>query len=203
MTIQYYKYDLPTSFEVNTSIAIDTEAMGLNNIRDRLCTVQMCTADGRVIIIHFPEPIFNNSYNLIKILTNHNIKKIFHFARFDVAILQYSFKISMQNLFCTKIASKLVRTYTDSHGLKELCNELLNVKISKNARSSDWGADVLSEEQLKYGADDVIYLHRLKNILETKLLREQRFEIAEECFKFIPTRAWLDVMGWDDNVINY
>lgn len=201
--IYSHKYDLPDDIKLDsTSIAIDTETMGLNNIRDRLCTIQIYDGKSDGHVVHFPTPEFECK-NLRKILTNNNLLKIFHFARFDVAILQHSLEINLENIFCTKIASKLVRTYTENHGLKTLCDELLSIKISKTERSSDWGAAELSQEQINYAANDVLHLHKLKTILERRLEREGRKEIAEECFKFIPTRAKLDVLGWSDELLSY
>lgn len=203
MTIYSYKYDLPDSLEMNMkAIAIDTEAMGLHNIRDRLCTVQMCDGSNDAHIIHFPKPNFECK-NLRKILMNDSTEKIFHFARFDVAILQYSLNIDIQNIFCTKIASRLVRTYTDSHGLKTLCDELLNIRLSKHERTSDWGAEHLTQDQLNYAANDVLHLHELMKILKQRLEREKRIELARACFNFIPTRAKLDILGWGEEILNY
>lgn len=203
MTIYSHKYDLPDEINLdNKSIAIDTEAMGLNNIRDRLCTIQICDGSNDAHVIHFPKPNFE-CQNLRKILQNREILKIFHFARFDVAIIQHSLNIDMENIFCTKIASRLVRTYTDAHGLKSLCDELLNIKISKNERTSDWGAAELSTEQLNYAANDVLHLHKLMQILKSKLEREDRSHLADACFRFIPTRAKLDVLGWGEEILSY
>jgi len=203
MTIFSHKYDLPDDINLNNkAIAIDTEAMGLNNIRDRLCTIQICDGGNDAHVIHFPKPNFECK-NLRELLQNKEALKIFHFARFDVAIIQYSLNIDIENIFCTKIASRLVRTYTDNHGLKTLCDELLNIKISKNERSSDWGAAELSPEQLNYAANDVLHLHKLMQILKGKLEREGRYNLAEASFKFIPTRAKLDVLGWGEEVLSY
>jgi ribonuclease D len=200
--IHYYKYDLPDNLEIGQKIAIDTEAMGLNNIRDRLCTIQLCDGTKNVHIVHFPTPNFECK-NLRNLLLQKDLLKIFHFARFDVAIIQHSLGIDLENIFCTKIASKLVRTYTENHGLKILCDELLGVRLSKQERSSDWGAGELSQEQMNYAANDVIHLHKLMEILKARLKREKRLEIAEECFKFIPTRAKLDVLGWGEEIIQH
>lgn len=203
MTIFYHKYDLPDGIKLsNESISIDTEAMGLNNIRDRLCTIQICDGGNDAHIIHFPKPHFDCK-NLKQILSNRNTLKIFHFARFDVAIIQHYLNIDLENIFCTKIASRLVRTYTDSHGLRALCDELLNIKISKNERTSDWGAPELSQEQLNYAANDVLHLNKLMRILKEKLEREKRSALAEACFKFIPARGKLDVLGWGEEVLSY
>lgn len=203
MTIFYHKYDLPDGIKLsNDAISIDTEAMGLNNIRDRLCTIQVCDGSNDAHVIHFPKPNFE-CINLKQLLSNKDILKIFHFARFDVAIMQHYLNIDLVNIFCTKIASRLVRTYTDAHGLRALCDELLNVKISKNERTSDWGAPELSPEQLNYAANDVLHLHKLMRILKDKLERENRSELADDCFKFIPSRGKLDVLGWGEEVLSY
>ena len=200
MNIFYHYNDIAGDVHFPHSIAIDTEAMGLNNHRDRLCVVQISSGDGSAHLVHFPEGKFTCP-NLLKILSNDLIQKIFHYARFDVAILQYSLSIDIKNIYCTKIASRLVRTYTDLHGLKDLCLDLLGVKISKQQRSSDWGADKLTREQLEYAATDVLHLHKIKAILDEMLVRERRMEIATNCFNFIPTRAMLDVLGWGDDIL--
>ena len=203
MAIYSHKYDLPEEVILaNEAIAIDTEAMGLNNIRDRLCTIQICDGGNDAHVIHFPKPNFDCP-NLRKILNNKEVLKIFHFARFDVAIIQHSLNIDLNNIFCTKIASKFVRTYTDNHGLKALCDELLNTKLSKNERTSDWGAPILSQEQINYAANDVLHLHKIMRILTERLKRENRLFLAEEVFKFISTLAKLDVMGWNETILNY
>lgn len=202
MTINLHQYDLPEKVQLGNEIAIDTEAMGLNNFRDRLCTIQLSDGEGEVHIVHFPTPNFECK-NLRKFLVRKDILKIFHFARFDVAIMQHYLSIDIENIFCTKIASKLVRTYTDSHGLKALCDELLNAKLSKQERSSDWGAANLTPEQINYAANDVLHLHKLMNILKDRLKREKRLELAENCFKFITTRAKLDVLGWGEEILSY
>jgi ribonuclease D len=170
--------------------------MGLNITRDKLCTVQFCDELGASYIVQFTEEY--NAPNLSKILSNTETTKIFHFARFDIAIIKYYLKTDITNIFCTKIASRLVRTYSDSHGLKELCRELLGIQISKQQQSSDWGALTLSSDQQDYAISDVIHLHKLKEILTNMLTRENRFDIANRLFKFLPTRAELDIMGWND-----
>ncbi len=200
MTINYYVNDIPNNLKLPDQIAIDTEAMGLNNHRDRLCLVQISGGDGSAHLIHF----LNKNYsapNLKKVLSDKSKLKIFHFARFDVGILQHYLDISMQNIYCTKIASRLVRTYTDYHSLKDLCLELLGVKISKQQQSSDWGAQKLSQEQLEYAANDVLHLHKLKEQLDNLLKRENRLEIAQKCFDFIPTRSLMDVLGWPEEFL--
>lgn len=203
MAIYSHQYDLPEGVILATeAIAIDTEAMGLNNIRDRLCTIQICDGSNDAHVIHFPKPNFECK-NIRNILTNRETLKIFHFARFDVAIIQHSLNIDLENIFCTKIASKLVRTYTDSHGLKSLCDELLNIRISKNERTSDWGAPILSQEQINYAANDVLHLHKIMKILRERLIRENRLSLAQDCFKFISTLAKLEIMGWNEEILNY
>lgn len=192
-----HKGDLPANVLENLKgdIAVDTEAMGLNNMRDRLCVVQLSDGRGDAHLVHFSR----NEYhcpNLKKLLTDTNYTKIFHFARFDVAIIQHYLGVTVEPVFCTKIASKLTRTYTDSHGLKDICRELLDIQVSKQQQSSDWGADTLSEEQVDYAASDVLYLHQLRDKFEERLKREGRYDIALECFKFIKFRAELDLIGW-------
>jgi ribonuclease D len=190
-----FKNDLPDSFTLEGDIAIDTEAMGLNFYRDRLCTIQICDSIGVRSIIQFEIGQYN-APNLKKILEDADRVKIFHFARFDVGIIKYYLQIDIQNVFCTKVASKLVRTYTDMHGLKELCRELLGVHISKLQQSSDWGSAAISKEQIEYAISDVIYLHKLRDILTSMLIRENRLDIAHKLFKFLPTRCDLDILGW-------
>jgi ribonuclease D len=198
MSIFYYRYDLPDSLSLSGDLAIDTEAMGLNNHRDRLCVVQISNGDGNAHIVHFPTPNYE-APNLKKLLSNQSTQKIFHFARFDVAIISHYLDIELSNIFCTKISSYLCRTYTDQHGLKELCNAILGIKLNKEQRSTDWGtAEDLKDEQLAYAANDVLYLHQLKEHFITVLERENRLEIAQKCFDFLPTRAKLDLAGWNE-----
>lgn len=178
-------------------IAVDTEAMGLHHSRDRLCLVQLSDGKGDAHLVQFTKGEYH-APRLKNILENPEITKIFHFARFDVGILKYFSKISVAPVYCTKIASRLVRTYTDLHGLKELCRELLGVQISKQQQSSDWGAETLSKEQLDYAASDVLYLHALREALNTMLIREGRMDLAEQCFSFLPTRVDLDIAGWPE-----
>lgn len=216
----YYVNDIPDDLKIGNNIAIDTEAMGLNNNRDRLCLVQFSFEEGEAHLVHFTKPKsekstnpniqsyceksdYSMAKNLRKILVDPKILKIFHFARFDVAILQHYLNIKIENIFCTKIASRLVRTYTENHGLKDLCEELLNIKISKQQQSSDWGREILTKEQMEYASKDVIYLHQLMIKLNHMLEREGRSDIAKKCFEFIPTRASLDVGGWSDSILNY
>jgi len=180
--------------------AVDTEAMGLKPGRDRLCLVQLSPGDGTVDIVRIVKGQ-TSAPNLARLLTNPAITKILHFARFDVGMLKYSLGISVAPLWCTKIASRLVRTYTDRHGLKELAKEILGFEISKQQQSSDWGAGELSEAQLEYAASDVLHLHVIKTALEERLRREGRLELAEACFRFLPVRVELDLLGWQDEDI--
>lgn len=183
------------------SVAIDTETTGLNLFRDRLCLVQLCFGDSRCYLIRI---IKGRKYpNLCKLLSNKKVKKIFHYGRFDIAMLYRHFNVLSQNVFCTKIASKLARTYTERHGLPNLCRELLGIELSKEQQSSDWGSLDLSEAQKQYAATDVLYLHRLSEILQEKLVREGRNDIAERCFQFLPFRAQLDCMGWEHDVFDW
>ncbi|MFB8340701.1 ribonuclease D [Brucella cytisi] len=201
MTIRFHKNDLPNldNYQVD-AVAIDTETLGLNPHRDRLCVVQISPGDGTADVIQI-EAGRKKAPNLVKLLKDRSITKIFHFGRFDLAVLAQAFGTMPQPVFCTKIASKLTRTYTDRHGLKELCNELLDVSISKQQQSSDWAAETLSAAQLEYAASDVLYLHRLKDVLEQRLERDGRAKQAEACFKFLPTRSELDLMGWPEDDI--
>ena len=201
MTIRFHKNDLPDleHYQVD-SVAIDTETLGLNPHRDRLCVVQISPGDGTADVIQI-EAGQKKAPNLVKLLKDRSITKIFHFGRFDLAVLSHAFGTMPQPVFCTKIASKLTRTYTDRHGLKEICGELLEVSISKQQQSSDWAAENLSQAQLEYAASDVLYLHRLKAVFEKRLERDGRTKQAEACFKFLPTRSELDLMGWPETDI--
>ncbi|CAJ2333227.1 ribonuclease D [Brucella abortus] len=201
MTIRFHRNDLPNldNYHVD-AVAIDTETLGLNPHRDRLCVVQISPGDGTADVIQI-EAGQKKAPNLVKLLKDRSITKIFHFGRFDLAVLAHAFGTMPQPVFCTKIASKLTRTYTDRHGLKEICSELLDVSISKQQQSSDWAAEVLSQAQLEYAASDVLYLHRLKAVLEQRLERDGRTKQAEACFKFLPTRSELDLMGWAESDI--
>lgn len=200
MTLQditLFKNDLPDDLIIEGDLAIDTEAMGLNNKRDRLCLIQISNNQGKIYLVQFEKGVYN-APNLKKLLTNPNTQKILHFARFDMAILYEYLGIMLENVFCTKIASRLVRTYTDSHGLKDLCRELLSVQLSKQQQSSDWGATNLTKEQQLYAASDVIYLHAIRDRLESLLIREERKDLAQECFKFLSNRILLDLSGWNE-----
>lgn len=197
MTITLHKGDLPQDVTFTGSVAIDTEAMGLNPHRDPLCVVQLSSGDGNAHLVQLDRTTYD-APNLKKLLTDPAVTKIFHYARFDVAALQNAFGIVTTPLYCTKIASKIARTYTDAHGLKSLCKELLGIDLSKQQQSSDWGAEVLSEAQQTYAASDVLYLHQLMDKLEAMLKRERRHEMAHACFGFLPTRAALDLAGWEE-----
>ena len=201
MTIRFHRNDLPNleHYQVD-GVAIDTETLGLNPHRDRLCVVQISPGDGSADVIQIDRGQ-TAAPNLVKLLGDHAITKIFHFGRFDIAVLFHAFGVMAQPVFCTKIASRLVRTYTDRHGLKELCSELLEVNLSKQQQSSDWGAPDLSQAQLEYAASDVLYLHRLRTILQQRLVRDGRSEEAAACFEFLPTRSRLDLMGWEEQDI--
>lgn len=197
MTNYYHIFDIPADLKFGKEVAVDTEAMGLNNHRDRLCVVQISAGDGDAHIVHFPKPDYE-APNLKKLLADNKKCKLFHFGRFDIAILMHYLQINIENVYCTKIASRLTRTYTDMHGLKDLCYDLVNVKISKQQQTSDWGASKLTQEQIDYAAGDVLYLHALKEKLDDLLVREGRIEIASKCFEFLPHRARLDLLGWAD-----
>ncbi|WP_017443044.1 ribonuclease D [Rickettsia gravesii] len=197
MTIKIYQNDLPNHFELEGDLAIDTETMGLNLHRDKLCLLQFSNGNGEAHLVHFTNQDYT-APNLKALLLDKTRCKIFHFARFDLASIKKYLSIDLENIFCTKISSKLVRTYTDSHGLKDLCRELLNINISKQQQSSYWGADNLSSEQKEYAAKDVLYLHQLKDILQKMLLKENRYELAQDIFRFLPTRANLDLTGWNE-----
>src|SRR5690554_2700814 len=201
MTIRFHKGDLPdlAHYDVD-AVAIDTETLGLNPHRDRLCVVQISPGDGTADVIQI-EAGQKRAPNLVSLLRNRKITKLFHFGRFDLAVLYHAFGVMPEPVFCTKIASRLTRTYTDRHGLKDICNELLGVSLSKVQQSSDWAAETLSADQLEYAASDVLYLHRLRDKLLERLHRDGRFKEAEACFRFLPTRAKLDLMGWDEEDI--
>ncbi|WP_425361634.1 ribonuclease D [Candidatus Tisiphia endosymbiont of Ceraclea dissimilis] len=195
-TIVFYN-DIPENFNIAGDLAIDTETMGLKVHRDRLCLLQMSNGDGDAYLVNFIDKNFA-APNLKKLLLDKNRCKIFHYARFDLAAIKKYLEIDLENIFCTKISSKLVRTYTDSHGLKDLCRELLSVQISKQQQSSYWGRNELTEEQKEYAAKDVLYLHQLRSILQDRLLAENRLDLAKQIFKFLPIRANLDLIGWND-----
>ena len=200
MTIRFHTGDLPNLDKYTGDVAIDTEAMGLNPHRDRLCVVQLSPGDGSADVVQIKAGQ-SQAPNIQALLADHSKTKIFHFARFDVALLEHSFGTVTTPIFCTKIASRLTRTYTDRHGLKDLTRELLDVDISKQQQSSDWGAEKLSDAQLTYAASDVLYLHAMRDILVKRLAREDRTEIANACFEFLPTRTKLDLIGWPETDI--
>lgn len=189
--------DLPAGVSFGTSVAIDTETMGLNPHRDRLCLVQLSSGDGNCHLVQLRAGEYS-APNLKKLLADPNCLKIFHFARFDVAVLKHYLRVETTPLYCTKIASKLVRTFTDRHGLKDLVKELVGVDLSKQQQTSDWGAAELTPEQLNYAASDVLHLHALKRKLDAMLAREGRTGLAEACFRFLPARTTLDLLGWPE-----
>jgi ribonuclease D len=200
MTIRFHRGDLPADYRPGPSIAIDTETLGLNPHRDRLCVVQISKGDGTADVVQIvkdgPAP-----ENLVRVLSDESVLKIFHFGRFDIAVLYHAFGIVAQPVYDTKIASRLTRTYTDRHGLKELVRELIGAEISKQQQSSDWGAETLTQAQIDYAASDVLHLHALKEKLDRMLVREDRMQIAQDCFVFLPTRARLDLIGWPETDI--
>ncbi len=195
MSIHMYQYDIPQELAFTDSVAIDTETMGLDIKRDRLCLVQLSGGNGDAHLVQFPTPKYD-APNLKHLLLDKAITKLFHFARFDTAVLSERLNVVCEPIYCTKIASKLVRTYTDRHGLKELCRELLGVELSKVQQSSDWGALTLTSDQQKYAAADVLHLHKLREKLDIMLERENRSLLAERCFAALSTRVMLDQKGW-------
>lgn len=200
-SIRVHKHDLPNLDNYQgKAVAIDTEAMGLQVNRDRLCVIQLSAGDGSVDIVQISQTQ-HKAPNLLSLLSNDNIEKIFHYARFDMAAIANHLGVMPKNIFCTKIASRLCRTYSSRHGLKDLCSELLGIQISKQQQCSDWGAETLSTAQLNYAASDVLYLHKIRDELKAKLQRESRFELAKQCFEFLPVRVRLDLMGWAEQDI--
>ncbi|MEZ5772208.1 MAG: ribonuclease D [Defluviimonas denitrificans] len=197
MTIYLHRNDLPDGLDLGPSVAIDTETMGLDPRRDRLCLVQLSAGDGNAHLVQIAKGQ-QNAPNLERLLTDPGTLKIFHFGRFDIAAMENAFGVTTQPVYCTKIASKLIRTFTDRHGLKYLLQELVGVDVSKQQQTSDWGAEDLTEAQMDYAASDVLYLHRLKEELDRRLAREGRAELAAACFDFLPVRARLDLLGWQD-----
>ena len=197
LVIFEHKGDLPDNLGLEGDIAIDTETLGLKNNRDRLCVLQISNGDDNIHLIKFDFGQYD-APNLKKLLSNPRSTKLFHYARFDIAVIYKYLGILIQNIYCTKIASKLARTYAESHGLKDLCRELIGVQISKQQQSSYWGVESLSKEQQEYAATDVLYLHKLRDKLNLILERENRMKLLEECFKFIPHRAILDLEGWEE-----
>ncbi|MBA4791132.1 MAG: ribonuclease D [Rhizobiales bacterium] len=202
MTIRLHRGDLPADFVAAPVVAIDTETLGLSPHRDRLCLVQLSNGDGSADLVQIPRGASaETAPNLVRMLADPNVVKLFHFGRFDIAVLAHTFGVTTSPVFCTKIASRLTRTYSDRHGLKDLVRELLGVDLSKQQQSSDWAADDLSDAQLHYAASDVLYLHACKDKLEAMLEREGRTDIARACFEFLPTRAALDLAGWPEEDI--
>jgi len=195
LAIHLHKGDIPPGLTFGDCVAVDTETMGLNPIRDRLCLIQLSRGDGDCHLVQFAKGRYEAPH-LARLFTEPKIVKLFHFARFDVATIKHHLGVLCEPVYCTKIASKLARTFTDRHGLKDLCRELLGVELSKQLQSSDWGAEALSPEQRDYAAADVLYLHRLKERLEEMLAREGRAALAEAAFAFVPARALLDLGGW-------
>ncbi|HYF06310.1 MAG TPA: ribonuclease D [Acetobacteraceae bacterium] len=202
MTVRLHKGDLPDGISFGAMVAVDTETMGLNPRRDRLCLVQLSAGDGTAHCVQITPPSLGgrgaDCPNLKRLLADRAVTKLFHFARFDVAVLYHALGVEVAPVICTKVSAKLTRTFTDRHGLKDLCKELLGVELSKQQQSSDWGAPDLSAEQLAYAASDVLHLHALWAKLEGLLAREGRREIAEACFRFLPTRGKLDLLGYED-----
>lgn len=199
--IHFHEGDLPPALDLGSVVAIDTETLGLNPHRDRLCLAQLSSGDGTAHLVRFQPPPPGGRIaapRLKALLEDPKVVKLFHFGRFDIAVLEHALGATARPVWCTKIASKLCRTYTDRHGLKDLCRELLGVDLSKHQQSSDWGAPDLSSAQLEYAASDVLYLHRLKAELEARLAREGRSDLAEACFRFLPDRARLDLVGWPE-----
>ena len=201
MSYILYEGDLPNGLNLKGDIAIDTETMGLNHTRDRLCLVQLSDGDGVAHLVHFAKGSPYHAPNLKSLLNDKSRAKIMHFARFDLASIYSALGVMATPVFCTKIASKLARTFTDKHGLGNLCSDLLDIEISKQQQTSDWGGDDLSDKQLEYAANDVLYLHELKEKLTDMLIREERLDLANAAFDFLPTRAQLDILGWQDNDI--
>lgn len=200
MTIRLHRGDLPDLSGYGAVVAIDTETLGLNPLRDRLCVVQLSAGDGSADVVQMPVGD-TSAPNLVRLLSDPKRLKLFHYARFDLAVLFKTFGVMPQPAYCTKIASRLARTYTDRHGLKDLVKELLGVDLSKQQQSSDWGAETLTEAQVAYAAADVLHLHTLRERLDEMLAREGREELAEACFRFLPTRVRLDLGGWAEEDI--
>jgi ribonuclease D len=200
LKIRLHKGDLPDGLSLGTVVAVDTETLGLNPVRDRLCLVQVSSGDGSAHLVQFRRDEYA-APNLKRLLGDPNVLKLYHFARFDLAIMRRYLGVLAGPVYCTRTASKLARTYTDKHGLKDLVKELLDVDISKQQQSSDWGAEDLTEQQLAYAANDVAFLHRLKDALDEMLIREGRMGLAQACFDFLPARAELDLAGWGDGDI--
>lgn len=200
MTHSLYQRDIPEHLDFGDTVAIDTEAMGLNPHRDRLCLVQLSAGDGNAHLVQFAAGLYE-APNLRRLMADPKVLKLFHFARFDLAMLYRYLAVMPEPVYCTKIASRLTRTFTDKHGLRDLCKDLLGVELKKEQQSSDWGAAALTEEQLRYAASDVLHLHALRTRLDAMLAREGRSELARTCFDFLPARALLDLEGWAEQDI--
>lgn len=195
MTVHLHKNDLPNGLSFGKSVAVDTETQGLSLVRDKLCLVQLSAGDGDAHIVQMNRDTYDCP-NLKALMNDTDVEKIFHYARFDVAMMKRDLGVATTPVYCTKIASALVRTYTDGHGLKNLCKELLSIDLSKQQQSSDWASESLTQAQLSYAASDVLYLHQLQRILTARLMRENRYDMAKACFDFLPTRCDLDLAGW-------
>ena len=200
MTIHLHQYDIPDNLSFHGTVAVDTETSGLNLKRDRLCLIQLSDGNGDAHLVHFPTPRYD-APRLKRLIADDTVTKLFHFARFDIAVLSQRLNVWCTPVYCTKIASKLVRTYTDRHSLKELCRDLLGIEMTKAQQSSDWGAAILTQEQQIYAASDVLHLHQLREKLDVMLEREDRSDLAIKCFAFIQTRARLDLAGWGEDDI--
>ena len=200
MAIHLHRGDLPAELDLGDAVAVDTETQGLSLVRDRLCLVQLSAGDGDAHIVQ-PDRTRYACPNLKRLLADANVEKILHFARFDLAVVERDLGVTMTPVFCTKIASKMTRTYTDRHGLKDVAREIAGVELSKQQQSSDWAAETLSDAQLAYAASDVLHLHAIRDGLKAMLQRENRLEMAQACFEFLPTRARLDLAGWPDTDI--
>ena len=202
MSISLYKGDLPDDLDLGNVVAVDTETMGLKPRRDKLCLVQLSSGDGNAHLVQLDRSNYK-APNLAKLFADPDIMKIFHFARFDIAVIEYYMGVVCKPVYCTRTASKLARTYTDKHGLRDCCRELLGVDISKQQQSSDWGAEKLSDDQLEYAAADVYHLHKLKDKFDTMLAREGRTDLARDVFDCLPVRARLDIMGWNHDIFEH
>ena len=200
MSIELHRGDLPADLDLGDVIAVDTETLGLSLVRDKLCLVQLSAGDGTAHLVQ-PDRTTYDAPNLKRLLGDPAVTKIFHYGRFDIAMIARHLGVMAQPVYCTKIASRLTRTYTDRHGLRDLCREMLEIDISKQQQSSDWGAEELSEAQLAYAASDVLHLHALKSRFDALLAREGRADLAEACFQFLPARAMLDLAGWEEQDI--
>ena len=197
MTIHFHEGDLPDGLDLGPVVAVDSETMGLRYRRDPLCVVQLSAGDGDAHVVRLNRPKYDCP-NLKRLLANRKVLKLFHFGRFDIAMVRLHLRVITAPVYCTKIASKLARTYTDRHGLKDVTRELLGIELSKQQQSSDWGSPTLSKEQLEYAASDVLHLHKLREKLDVMLEREGRADLAKACFNFLPARSSLDLAGWED-----